>query len=218
MRERPVRQAEVSGFREANDFFGYPDMERRKKTIRLGEFGQSLSENSFRTTRGASRNSASSSCRDGCSHCLFYPLSSHPEFIQVCQFVGEPNFLQQVSHIIAALVIGHFGGSGHRPRWISAGMFLLGLAMLLFASPEFLFPVKSLSTGGTSSTKHSAVYDEMCAVNKSSTIGRATCTQAEHQQDSNLNPLIVFGVAEFLMGLGATTVLCSSFSCDLDAL
>ncbi|OQV24440.1 Solute carrier organic anion transporter family member 3A1 [Hypsibius exemplaris] len=123
--------------------------------------------------------------------------------------IGTVKAMSDVSHIFAALIVGHYGGSGHRPRWISMGMFVLGLAMLLFAAPEIIFPVKghSLTTAGT--TKNTAGRlpdDELCLIPMNGTSKKpAVCTAGEQEQEGNLGPLIVFGVAEFLMGLGATT-------------
>ena len=123
--------------------------------------------------------------------------------------------------ILAALVIGHYGGAGHRPRWISAGNVLLGIAMLIYASPEFLFPITdtpaSVSSGPSTVNAQTALKvpnEEMCLpqtvsrYSNSTTRGLSSACNADGSDPDvgSTKPLIVFGVADFLMGLGGTTV------------
>ena len=42
-----------------------------------------------------------------------------------------------ISGLPMLLLVGYFGGRAHKPRWIAAGMILIGLGSLLFALPHF---------------------------------------------------------------------------------
>ena len=43
-----------------------------------------------------------------------------------------------ITVLVTVVFISYFGGNSHKPRWLGAGMFVLGLGTLLFASPQFI--------------------------------------------------------------------------------
>lgn len=118
--------------------------------------------------------------------------------------------MNDVTHILAALVTAHFGGNGNRPRWIMFGAITLGVALLLHAAPEILFPVRPLSSVGNiidaeanevvcMRTRHSSALD----LHHNSTVSPERCIEEE----SNAGPMGVFISAQLLIGLGATTLM-----------
>jgi hypothetical protein len=128
--------------------------------------------------------------------------------------VGTVRAMSDVSRILASLVVAHYGGAGHRPRWIGLGAILLGLGMFLMASTEAIFPVtsRSLVTFVVSSASDS--NEKFCHVDGDSSRSslhravNATMNPAcSGTVESSLFPLIVLGIAEFIMGLGATSIV-----------
>ncbi|XP_055338452.1 solute carrier organic anion transporter family member 2A1-like [Paramacrobiotus metropolitanus] len=129
------------------------------------------------------------------------------------QSIGTVKSMNDISHILTALIIGHFGGAGHRPRWIAMGSFVVGLGFLVMAAPEILFPVTQHSLVSATILRPSD-EDKYCAVdsgNASSGRNRTyNCGKGEQHSQSTSDhngALIVLGVAEFLIGLGSTTTM-----------
>lgn len=45
----------------------------------------------------------------------------------------------EISQITFSLILSHYGGKGHRPRWIASGVLFSALACFVLASPHFIF-------------------------------------------------------------------------------
>ncbi|GAV05451.1 hypothetical protein RvY_15584 [Ramazzottius varieornatus] len=118
--------------------------------------------------------------------------------------VGTFRAMSDVSRIFASLVVAHYGGAGHRPRWIGFGAILLGLGMFLMAATEGIFPVtaRSAVTQMVASAKDS--NEKFCHANITKSTYSPHC---EIAQERSLYPLMVLGFAEFVMGLGATSIV-----------
>jgi len=43
-----------------------------------------------------------------------------------------------ISSVLCLIPVSYIGGRGHKPRWIAAGVFLLGLGSFVFALPHFV--------------------------------------------------------------------------------
>ena len=98
----------------------------------------------------------------------------------------------EIATIPVLIVVSYIGEKGHRPRWIAATLFLLGLAGFVFAIPHFTTPVydpRGASRGD----------DNLCR-------DRSNETQCQTDpSDSSLSGYLgVFIVARLLMGVGAT--------------
>ncbi|GAV05450.1 hypothetical protein RvY_15583 [Ramazzottius varieornatus] len=120
--------------------------------------------------------------------------------------VGTIKSMSDVSHLIAALFVGHYGGVGHRPRWMAVGSLLVGLGLLLMASPELFFPAEG-SASMTAMMYASADSNENLCNAKRNTTSANTDADSENCAKTNndhINPMIVLGAAEFIIGLGST--------------
>ncbi|XP_055331103.1 solute carrier organic anion transporter family member 4C1-like [Paramacrobiotus metropolitanus] len=133
--------------------------------------------------------------------------------------IGIAKAMRDVSEICVALLIGHFGGAGHRPRWIAGGSFLVGLGFLLLASTEIMFPVTENSLMATT-VLETAASDKFCMADNVTTVAKHndTCgknARLNHQWMHD-GALSVLSVAEFLIGLGtaATIILGTPFVDD----
>ena len=110
---------------------------------------------------------------------------------------------------MSALIIAHFGGAGHRPKWMAGGSLIAALGLLLMAGPELFFPPSKASSlsASMSSSASSTIKDEpLCRPdgNSSSSPAFEDCVGRKSTDEENrLGPLIVLGLAEFITGLGA---------------
>ncbi|OQV15395.1 Solute carrier organic anion transporter family member 5A1 [Hypsibius exemplaris] len=118
--------------------------------------------------------------------------------------VGSFRAMSDVSRILASLIVAHYGGAGHRPRWIGCGAILLGLGMFLMASTEVMFPVTSRSMVSLVVASASDSNERFCHSNPLRNATKNPCSQAI---ESSLYPLMVLGASEFIMGLGATSIV-----------
>ncbi len=44
-----------------------------------------------------------------------------------------------MSQIIFAIILSHYGGQGHRPRWLAVGTFMASLSCFVLASPHYFY-------------------------------------------------------------------------------
>ncbi|OQV15393.1 Solute carrier organic anion transporter family member 4C1 [Hypsibius exemplaris] len=120
------------------------------------------------------------------------------------QSIGTVRAMSDVSQLLSALVVAHFGGAGHRPRWIAGGSLLVGLGFLLMASPEIFFPPSLTSSLATVLATSSDKKEPFCDAGRNGS-SRAASLDCSKSDNDRIGPLIVLGFAEFIMGLGATT-------------
>ncbi|GAV05454.1 hypothetical protein RvY_15586 [Ramazzottius varieornatus] len=121
--------------------------------------------------------------------------------------------MNDVSHILVALLTAHYGGSSHRPRWISFGCLLVGAALLLHALPEVVFPMKNSLDAQSAEKAGNLEGDDrtLCLRNRATASVVSNTSDVEDRcigrAESPLGPLIIFGVAQFLLGMGSTALM-----------
>ncbi|XP_055331984.1 solute carrier organic anion transporter family member 74D-like isoform X2 [Paramacrobiotus metropolitanus] len=125
--------------------------------------------------------------------------------------VGIIMAMNDVSHVSTALLTAHFGGRGHRPRWIMCGCIILGIALLLHAAPEVLFPFRNLDVWKGASMMQNE--EHLCAANsrqRALRLGGDNHTAAVpvvNASESNIGPVVVLVVAQLLQGVGSTALI-----------
>ncbi|GAV01325.1 hypothetical protein RvY_12057-3 [Ramazzottius varieornatus] len=115
--------------------------------------------------------------------------------------------MTEVGHICAALLVAHLVGNRHRPLWICIGGVLEGLALLLFAAPEIIFPRHlPRNLNRTASDR-----PPLCLAASSDLVSNISMTRPLCGQNtigkSTDGPLAVFLTANILSGVGSTTPL-----------
>ena len=75
------------------------------------------------------------------------------------------------------------------------------------AAPELIFPLPNLSSlrATVSSSTGEHVQDQMCDASRNVSGLPVVYEDCTKPKTDHINPMIVFGVAEFIIGLGATT-------------
>lgn len=111
------------------------------------------------------------------------------------------------SAILTALLIGHFGGGGHRPRWIAAGSVIVGMGFLLIALPELLFPPSNFSAVSDMLSTGKEYAESFCTSANLPVIKNATNLCSTSKPEDHMGAPIAFGVAFFLIGIGSTTAM-----------
>lgn len=129
------------------------------------------------------------------------------------KWVGSFSALGEGGKLVCVLLFAHFGGRGHRPRWMSLACLCVGLAAIILCIPETFVPLptqadlvsyKNASTG--KSLKRRAV-EEMCKLGvdfSSQMLNQSQCdslqrTAASSQQWS-LNTKIWWAIGFFVLG------------------
>ncbi|CAH8449035.1 unnamed protein product [Dicrocoelium dendriticum] len=109
--------------------------------------------------------------------------------------IGAVNSFFEIGYIISVVFVSYAGSRGHVPAWISLGLFIMGVGGFLWALPHFIFPHSSAG----------AFYslDPLCSVS-SSADNSTSCAQ---QQSSGFAFLIIFFVAQLLIGSGSSPIL-----------
>ncbi|XP_022244931.1 solute carrier organic anion transporter family member 4C1-like [Limulus polyphemus] len=99
-----------------------------------------------------------------------------------------------LSPIFTSFLIGHFGGSGHRPRWIAAGMFITAVSCFVSASPYFFFGagVHLLDRSDISLNNASS---QLCEISGKECI--------DVKLSSTIPAVSLFFTGSFLLGFGA---------------
>ncbi|UXI21249.1 putative 14-3-3 protein [Sarcoptes scabiei] len=126
----------------------------------------------------------------------------------------------EIGQISGALLLTYYGGQGHRPRWIAAGMLVFAFAALLCSTPHYLF-----GTGTRASQSISNVFDaqqsfastppsSLCVMNSSiNNHNDDNLFCSEQKSDGFLQTnrstdyvLGIFFLSLLMIGLGTTTV------------
>ncbi|XP_055338443.1 solute carrier organic anion transporter family member 3A1-like [Paramacrobiotus metropolitanus] len=119
--------------------------------------------------------------------------------------------MADVSRISVSLIVAHYAGAGHRPRWIGGGAVLLAAGMFLMAATEIAFPVTERSIVSFVISSAADKKEKFCQASAFLNATRAPlpaqCGVGAAKPESNVYPLIMLGVSEFIMGLGATTIV-----------
>ncbi|XP_055338490.1 solute carrier organic anion transporter family member 74D-like [Paramacrobiotus metropolitanus] len=112
--------------------------------------------------------------------------------------------INDIGIVLTSLVTAHFGGKGHRPRGIFIGGCCCGLALLLFAAPEIFFPVDPNSFLGNLIADTSK--DVLCDPGQSSPVTHNE-TLCRLEATERLGAVVVFGVAQFILGAASTSLI-----------
>lgn len=134
----------------------------------------------------------------------------------------------EVSQIIFSLILSHYGGAGHRPRWIAVGTFLSAIACFVLASPQVFYgsgpdalslteeysdlngvtsqlslgkELEWNSTQGKSSVRETSTGWTQAKV---SLCQRSDAPSSENcaDQDTDLAPLALLFLSQFISGIG----------------
>lgn len=149
---------------------------------------------------------------EGCLSLLFFQLMIEDGFTNSAitsierrfqlrsQDIGIILSIYEFTVIISIIPVTYFGGRGNKPRWISIGCFLMGVASLLFALPHF-------------TTERYAYFSEkgteqatcrLHEANSSSTSSVDSCMRNGKSISSLSRYIILFGAAKVIAGIGAT--------------
>ncbi|XP_055327701.1 solute carrier organic anion transporter family member 74D-like [Paramacrobiotus metropolitanus] len=130
-------------------------------------------------------------------------LSSIEKRFQIpSRTTGIITAINDVSHIAVVLLVAHFCGKGHRPRWLAVSSLLLGIAILTFATPELFAPKWDAEN---IRMDNSSIDKEIC-LNEAQAQETADKCDAESQaiRNDNMWALILLGVAQVLLGIATT--------------
>ncbi|OWA52226.1 Solute carrier organic anion transporter family member 5A1 [Hypsibius exemplaris] len=120
------------------------------------------------------------------------------------QSIGTVNAMSDVSGLLSAVLVAHFGG-GHRPRWIAGSSLLVGIGYLLMAAPEIIFPPNPTSILASVMATSSDENEPFCDANRNESSQTAGLVCGEETTDGRGGPLLVLGLGQFVFGLGAMT-------------
>ncbi|XP_022238152.1 solute carrier organic anion transporter family member 4C1-like [Limulus polyphemus] len=101
-----------------------------------------------------------------------------------------------ISPIITGALVGFYGGSGHRPRWLAAGMLLSSLSCFICALPYMLFGPGTHLQSRTSDFL-AEPPTQFCTVKGSQEV----CTMS--LVSSTIPAIVLLFVGNFLQGFGA---------------
>ncbi|XP_057316099.1 solute carrier organic anion transporter family member 4C1-like [Hydractinia symbiolongicarpus] len=118
------------------------------------------------------------------------------EFGLTSTSTGVISASNDVSGLLFVLLVSYYGDRGHKPKWLGYGAILTGIGAFMFAVPKFL---KGDYTAGASSILFQNF--EVCHANLTNTgLNFNSCGK---ESFSKLY-LVIFCVAEMIMGLGTT--------------
>ncbi|OQV20302.1 Solute carrier organic anion transporter family member 4C1 [Hypsibius exemplaris] len=147
----------------------------------------------------------------GISQGMFYTiwnmtLSSIEKRFQIpSQTTGIISAINDVSHICVVLFVAHFCGRGHRPRWLAAGLFTVGIAILTFATPELFAPKWDMESVVLRTNTTKGFDKEMCLTTAQSDVLKEQCRiDAPNLVNKNLWAFVLLGTAQVLLGIGTT--------------
>ncbi|XP_030830627.1 solute carrier organic anion transporter family member 4A1-like isoform X3 [Strongylocentrotus purpuratus] len=115
------------------------------------------------------------------------------------QDIGTILSIYEFTVIISIIPVTYFGGRGNKPRWISIGCFVVGVASLLFALPHFTTERYAYFSekGNEQATCH------LHEANSSSTSSVDSCRRNGKSISLLSRYIILFGAAKVIAGIGA---------------
>ena len=97
------------------------------------------------------------------------------------------------------------GFIGHRPRWMGLGLFITGLAILTFATPELIAPKWEAESHTLATQNQSSFEKDVCLTDaQSEQIATQCLVDAPKQINKNFWAFFLLGVAQLLLGVGTT--------------
>ncbi|XP_022237016.1 solute carrier organic anion transporter family member 4A1-like, partial [Limulus polyphemus] len=101
-----------------------------------------------------------------------------------------------LSPILTSILIGYYGSSGHRPRWVAGGMIIVVISCLVSALPYFIFGPALHLLSKTSDIVNGTQH-EFC-----DRVGNDTNCDTEHLS-STFPAVSIFFIGNFLNGFGS---------------
>ena len=120
-----------------------------------------------------------------------------------------------IASVICLIPVSYFGGVGHRPHWIAAGVLLLSLGSFLFAMPHFItdfYTYGELQATDVSTCASTWRPPLIANGNTSSSEGAGggmpldITSTAEHATSNLSGYMFVLVVAQMLHGVGGTPI------------
>jgi len=117
-----------------------------------------------------------------------------------------------IASVICLIPVSYFGGVGHRPRWIAAGVLLSSLGSFLFAMPHF---VTDFYTYGELQVDESSTCAATWRPQLGADLNTSTeddgglafdTTTAEHAVSNLSGYMFVLVIAQMLHGVGGTPI------------
>lgn len=137
----------------------------------------------------------------------------------------------EIGQIGGALFLSYYGGQGHRPKWISAGILVFALASIFSSTPHFLygqstsgtFEIHANNDSWTSNAKQPASSRLLCTIDNNNNnpsnspsasnshetlfLASSNCTRLQAVQSNETNSvLFIFFISLFFIGIGTTAV------------
>ncbi|XP_055341717.1 solute carrier organic anion transporter family member 3A1-like [Paramacrobiotus metropolitanus] len=116
--------------------------------------------------------------------------------------------INDVSHIAVVLFVAHFCGRGHRPRWMFVGCLTVGIAVLIFATPELFADRWDADTStivSSNSTGNKTFDKEMClSTAQAKQIADQCIADAPNEVNKNAWTFVLLGLAQVILGIGTT--------------
>ncbi|CAM1327796.1 Uncharacterised protein g9587 [Pycnogonum litorale] len=125
------------------------------------------------------------------------------------QITGIISIADNISPVFICLIIGFFGGSGHRPRWIAIGTIIAGISAVISSMPYFIYGPMDWYTGSSSSNETNSGYqlcqdDHHHRLNFTSTgISDEECDVARKTSETTTAVSLLF-LGNFINGIGST--------------
>ena len=126
----------------------------------------------------------------------------------------------EIGQIGGALFLSYYGGQGHRPKWISAGILVFALASIFSSTPHFLygqttggnFETHFLNDSWINSVKQPAsrllcISPSNYSASTDDFLQSSNCTRLQAVQSNETNSvLFIFFISLFFIGIGTTAV------------
>lgn len=112
-----------------------------------------------------------------------------------------------IASVICLIPVSYFGGVGHRPRWIAAGVLLLSLGSFLFVMPHFVTDFYTYDELATSDQTTCDWQLTATGENASEAEVAAAATKPPGRATSNLSRyMYIMVLAQMLHGAGGTPI------------
>lgn len=119
-----------------------------------------------------------------------------------------------IASVICLIPVSYFGGVGHRPRWIAAGVLILSLGSFLFAMPHFItdfytygeLQATDVSTCASTWRPSLVANVNMSSSSDGGSVPIDVASTAEHATSNLSGYMFVLVVAQMLHGIGGTPI------------
>lgn len=123
-------------------------------------------------------------------------------------FSGIITVGNDISQMLASVLLTYYAGRGHRPRWMAFGMYTVVLYCLLTALPHFLYgsgeDALSLTKEYGSNFSHNTT-DSLLQKHRKQMLCEIKNTTTECEtEEGNIAPQIILFVAQLISGIGGS--------------